>query len=101
MLAAIPADQLLLETDSPYLSPEPYRGKTNTPARMVTIYAEAARIRGVTAEHLAQQILCNFNSCSLFAIHPYPWEDDGACTSEFPGRRIENRCEGSSKGHHQ
>ena len=31
MLAAVPDDRLLLETDSPYLSPEPYRGKTNTP----------------------------------------------------------------------
>lgn len=70
MLAAVPEDQLLLETDSPYLSPEPYRGKTNTPARMVTIYAEAARIRGVTTGHLAQQLLKNFNT--LFPIRDTP-----------------------------
>ena len=75
MLAAIPKDQLLLETDSPYLSPEPYRGKTNTPTHMVTIYAEAARIRGVTAELLAQQILRNFNT--VFPIRDTPGPSGG------------------------
>lgn len=66
MLVAVPEDRLLLETDSPYLAPEPYRGHLNTPAHMATIYAEAARIRGVSTENLAESILRNFNA--LFPI---------------------------------
>jgi TatD DNase family protein len=74
MLAAVPDDRLLLETDSPYLAPEPYRGHVNTPAHMVTIYAEAARIRGVTAAFLAESILSNFNALFPIRDRPAPLE---------------------------
>ena len=60
MLARVPIERLLLETDSPYLSPIPHRGKTNTPFTMVEIYAEAARIRGISVEDLSTRIRTNF-----------------------------------------
>ncbi len=51
--AMIPDDRLLIETDSPYLSPEPHRGETNTPA-MVRYVAEAlAKIRDASFENIA------------------------------------------------
>jgi TatD DNase family protein len=60
MLARVPIERLLLETDSPYLAPVPHRGKTNTPFNMVEIYAEAARIRGIGVEDLSTRIRTNF-----------------------------------------
>ncbi len=64
ILARIPADRLLLETDSPYLSPEPYRGTVNTPLRMENIYAEAAAVRNTTSEELAMQLQKNLLAVS-------------------------------------
>lgn len=52
--ATIPADRLLVETDSPYLSPHPLRGKRNEPARVVHTGAVLAETRGVSVEQLAQ-----------------------------------------------
>ncbi|MGB7324430.1 MAG: TatD family hydrolase [Rubripirellula sp.] len=50
----IPEDRLLVETDAPYLSPEPLRGKRpNEPARVEHTLKCLADVRGVTAEHLA------------------------------------------------
>ena len=60
ILAQVPIDRLLLETDSPYLSPHPFRGTINTPMRMIEIYAEAARIRCMEIPELAAQIQENF-----------------------------------------
>jgi len=60
VLASIPLDCLLLETDSPYLSPEPYRGKINTPFRIVEIYKKAAEVRQTSFDALAQEVLSNF-----------------------------------------
>ena len=60
MLARVPVEKLLLETDSPYLAPAPHRGKTNTPFTMVEIYAEAARILGIGMEDLSMRIRTNF-----------------------------------------
>ena len=52
----IPAERLLVETDSPYLSPEPFRGKRpNEPARVVHTAECLARERGVTLAELAAQ----------------------------------------------
>ncbi len=66
MLAGIPIERLLLETDSPYLAPTPHRGKTNTPFTMVEIYAEAARILGIGVEDLSTRIRTNF--ANLFGL---------------------------------
>ena len=56
----IPDDRLLIETDSPWLAPVPYRGKPNEPA-FVSHGAEAvARIRGTNPEVIADQTTENF-----------------------------------------
>ena len=56
----IPAERLLVETDSPYLSPEPFRGKRpNEPARVVHTAECLARERGVTIAQLAAQTTAN------------------------------------------
>jgi len=67
ILARIPLDRLLLETDSPYLSPEPYRGKINTPFTMREIYQKAAEVTGTSVEALAEQLIKNFDR--LVPIH--------------------------------
>jgi TatD DNase family protein len=60
ILAKLPLNRILLETDSPYLSPEPYRGQVNTPLMMSYIYEKAAEIRAMSVEALAEQIQQNF-----------------------------------------
>ncbi len=56
----IPAERLLVETDSPYLSPEPFRGKRpNEPARVVHTAECLARERGITLADLAEQTTAN------------------------------------------
>lgn len=55
----VPADRLLTETDSPYLAPEPWRGKRNEPARMRAVLEWMARERKVDPEELAAQTVEN------------------------------------------
>jgi TatD DNase family protein len=55
-----PADRLLLETDSPYLAPIPYRGKRNEPSFIVHTAEVIARERGIPVEELAAQTTANF-----------------------------------------
>jgi TatD DNase family protein len=50
----VPLDRCLIETDSPYLAPSPYRGKTNTPAYVPFVAHELARIKGVAVEEVAK-----------------------------------------------
>ncbi len=52
----IPADRLLAETDSPYLSPQPRRGRPNEPANVVHTVASLAEARGEDADALARQL---------------------------------------------
>jgi len=52
----IPADRLLAETDSPYLAPQPLRGRPNEPANVVHTLAVLAAVRGVTVEDLERDI---------------------------------------------
>ena len=56
----VPADRLLVETDSPYLSPVPMRGKRNEPAFVRYTAEFLARLRGERAEVLAEQTTSNF-----------------------------------------
>jgi TatD DNase family protein len=58
-LSQIPADRLVIETDSPYLSPVPHRGKPNTPAYVVHVNAALAQVLGITAEECAEQTTLN------------------------------------------
>lgn len=56
----IPLDRLLVETDSPYLAPEPMRGKTNEPAFVVHTAMVLAKIKGVSADEIAAITTENF-----------------------------------------
>jgi TatD DNase family protein len=51
---AVPSDRLLVETDAPYLAPEPYRGKTNEPAYVTRTAARIASLRGVGEGDMAR-----------------------------------------------
>jgi TatD DNase family protein len=56
----LPLDRLLVETDSPYLAPVPYRGKRNEPAFVAATAAAVAALQGVMPEHLAAVTSANF-----------------------------------------
>lgn len=62
----VPDDMLLIETDSPYLSPEPYRGKRNESAHIKFIAEKVANIKGKTLEYIEQ--VTNSNAKRLFGI---------------------------------
>ncbi len=55
----VPVEALLLETDGPYLTPVPYRGKRNEPAYIPLIAESIAALRGMTAETLAEATTAN------------------------------------------
>jgi len=57
----VPDDRLLVETDSPYLAPVPYRGKRNEPAHVARVVEALAAVRGATAAHVAERTSLNFN----------------------------------------
>jgi TatD DNase family protein len=56
----VPADRLLVETDSPYLAPVPYRGTRNEPAHVAVVADAIAALRGTTREELARATGDNF-----------------------------------------
>lgn len=58
----VPLDRLLIETDCPYLSPIPYRGKRNEPAYVVEVARCLAGIHGVDIEEMARITTENFNT---------------------------------------
>jgi TatD DNase family protein len=58
-VSAIPANRLLVETDSPYLAPQPVRGRPNEPAHVVHTLAVLARERGDDVDELAATIAAN------------------------------------------
>ena len=60
----LPADRLLVETDSPYLAPTPYRGKTNEPGYTRYVLDRLAEVRNTTPEKMAQQT--RHNTLRLF-----------------------------------
>ncbi|MHB0884370.1 MAG: TatD family hydrolase [Bacillota bacterium] len=51
----MPLDRLLLETDSPYLSPDPYRGRRNEPARVALVAEKVAEVKGVDVATVARE----------------------------------------------
>lgn len=55
-----PLDRILVETDSPYLAPVPYRGKTNQPAYVRYVAEEIAKLRGMSFEDVAAATTDNF-----------------------------------------
>lgn len=56
----IPLDRLLVETDSPYLAPVPYRGKPNEPAYVRHVAEEIAKLRGLDVQTVAEATTANF-----------------------------------------
>ncbi len=56
----IPLDKMLVETDSPYLAPMPYRGKTNQPSYVKHVAQEIAYLRGISLEEVSQTTTNNF-----------------------------------------
>ena len=56
----IPLERILIETDSPYLAPVPFRGKTNQPAYVKYVAEEVARLRGISLEEVALATTENF-----------------------------------------
>ncbi len=58
--AEVPLDRLLVETDSPYLAPVPYRGKRNEPAHVVHTARKLAEIKGISEEELSEATTANF-----------------------------------------
>jgi TatD DNase family protein len=52
----IPLDRLVLETDCPYLAPEPWRGKRNSSLYLPLVAAAAAAIKGVSQEELLRAV---------------------------------------------
>jgi TatD DNase family protein len=64
--ARIPADRLLAETDSPYLAPQPRRGRPNEPANVVHTVAALAAARGEDPDELAAQI--DRNASAAFGL---------------------------------
>jgi TatD DNase family protein len=64
VLRVVPKDRILLETDCPYLTPEPYRGKINLPAYVKEVAARVAEILSVTDEYIAR--LTTENAKKLF-----------------------------------
>jgi len=61
--AQVPPDRILAETDSPYLAPQPVRGRRNEPAYVVHTLAALAQARGEDPAELGRQIDRNATTC--------------------------------------
>jgi TatD DNase family protein len=58
--AMVPMERLLIETDSPYLAPVPYRGKTNNPSYVPFVAKQLAELKGCSVETIAETTSANF-----------------------------------------
>ncbi|WP_411344565.1 TatD family hydrolase [Paenibacillus sp. WLX1005] len=66
VLKQVPMDRLLLETDSPYLTPHPYRGKRNNSGYVRLVAEAAAELKGVSLEEISE--ITTKNALALFGI---------------------------------
>ena len=60
--ALVPLDRILIETDSPYLAPVPYRGKTNNPSLVPFVAQQLANVRGCSVDAVASATSENFST---------------------------------------
>ena len=58
----IPISNILLETDCPYMSPVPYRGRTNEPAFIKYVYEKAAELKNITLDEFSKKVIDNMKS---------------------------------------
>jgi TatD DNase family protein len=72
----IPDDYLLIETDAPYLTPEPFRGRRNEPSYIVHTAKAIAELRGITLEDLSR--ITTINAKRLFKIGQMPEKGETA-----------------------
>jgi TatD DNase family protein len=70
IVADIPLDRLLIETDAPYLAPIPLRGQTNEPAFIVHTAAKVAELKGISVEELGRITTDNFFTLFAKALRP-------------------------------
>jgi len=87
---AIPDDYLLIETDAPYLAPEPIRGKRNEPAFLVHTAKMLAELRGVSVEDIDR--ITTLNAKRLFGIGHMPEAEIAYKIRESLYLNITNRC---------
>ncbi len=64
----IPMDRIVLETDCPYLTPVPFRGKRNSSLNLSYVVQEMARIKGIACEEVER--ITWENACGLYRMHP-------------------------------
>lgn len=62
VVAYVPLERMLIETDSPYLAPAPHRGKTNTPAYVPLVAQQIAQVKGLAIEAVAAATSRNFDT---------------------------------------
>jgi TatD DNase family protein len=65
---SVPLGQILIETDSPYLAPEPHRGRTNEPSYVRLVAERVAELKSASFESVAEETSKNFWSC--FDVEP-------------------------------
>ena len=62
----IDIEHLLIETDAPYLTPHPYRGKTNEPKYIYLVADEIAKLKGLDTKMISEKLYKN--ACELFGV---------------------------------
>lgn len=86
----VPDENIILETDAPYLAPEPMRGKKNEPAYLVYIAEALAKLRGVTLEDIDR--ITTVNIKRLFKIGELPEGEISYKIRDILYLNITNRC---------
>jgi TatD DNase family protein len=66
VIRLVPPDRFFIETDSPYLTPVPMRGKRNFPLFLRYVIEKIADIRGISPKHVAE--ITYLNACNFFLV---------------------------------
>jgi TatD DNase family protein len=66
VVSALPLERMLIETDAPYLTPHPYRGRRNEPAHVCLVAQAVAEVKGSPLDQIAAQTTANVGS--LFGL---------------------------------